>query len=130
MDPTEGIWDLYFGSRQLADGLTLNAGESRVLVHGGEGGAWVCGLVQSADNPLFEDANANGIDDGFERERIGQLLARGSSSSARSDVAKQWRDDARAHPPAAWLAERPRPDRMTAPAGKGQSLESKPGVNP
>lgn len=119
LDPTAGIWDLYFGSRQLADGLALNPGDGRFLVHAGSDGAWVCGLVQSADNPLFEDANGNGIDDAFEREKLGQLLARDANSAARSDAAKQWRDYARTHPPAAWLADRPRPDRLAAPLGKG-----------
>ena len=77
LDPAAGFWHLYSGSRLLADHLPLISDKRdnrQFTVKAGTEGAWVCGLVLADENPLYEDANFNGIDDAFERQKLGALL--------------------------------------------------------
>lgn len=116
VDPKAGEWDLFAGSRQIASGLPLvpNAtkGARRELVlHGGSDGLWLAGFVQSSVNPLFEDANNNGIDDAYERTVRGSLLKADASPEARRSLAADARADALTKTPEPWFFDRPRPDR-------------------
>lgn len=94
LDPEENTWDLYTGSRLTADSLPLIAEKKmqrEFVMRAGAEGAWVTGLVMADENPLYDDQNANGIDDGFEKEKRGALL--GSNTQAdRRVLAEQWRD--------------------------------------
>jgi hypothetical protein len=116
LDPGAEVWDLYAGPRQLADNISLpktKGGETppdHFLVRAGQGKTWLCGLVQTTDNPLFEDSNGNGIDDDFERSKKGALLPANLPVAQRAATAKEWRDSATARPPEAWRVEKPRPD--------------------
>src|SRR5882724_5175046 len=109
LDPKAGVWDLYSGSRQVADNVALakpgstDANAGKFLVRPGNGRAWLCGLVQTEDNPLFEDTNGNGIDDAFEREKKGGLLPASLTPAERAAAAKEWRETARTQRSQAWL---------------------------
>lgn len=116
LDPKEGVWDLYSGSTQVADNIRLvstsasDANARNFLVRTGDGKAWLCGLVQANENPLFEDANDNGIDDDFERNKKGALLTSTLTPAQRATAAKEWRDSTRNQRQEAWLLNKPRPD--------------------
>jgi hypothetical protein len=112
-DPKGDVWDLYTESVQVADGIPLdktgmNAG--KFLVRAGKSKAWICGIVQSDENPLFDDVNANGIDDEFERTKKGALLPENLAAGERASLAKEARVFVQAHPSEAWYLNKPRPD--------------------
>ena len=114
LDPVAGVWNLYAGLRLVADNLPLITGpgiERRFMVRAGHGGAWVCQLVMSDDNPFFEDDNANGIDDSYERQRRGYFLAAGAPLEERRSLAAQWRAHQRLQSPPPLFVRRPVPDR-------------------
>ena len=70
---------------------------------GGEG-AWLTGLVMADENPLYEDANANGIDDAFENQKRGALLAATANQAERQLLAQEWKAAQRLkHPPALFI---------------------------
>jgi hypothetical protein len=114
LDPATRTWDLYSGSRLLADNLPLIAAkmdDRRFVVRAGSEGAWLTGLVMADENPLYEDANANGIDDAFEKQSRGAVLAASADVAERKVVAQQWKDAQRRKAPAALHVSRPMPDR-------------------
>ena len=112
LEPANGVFDLYQGSRLLADNLPYNSGKDnrQVTIYGGDAGAMINGLVQSDENPLYEDANANGIDDRFEHQKKGRLLAANTPAADRKALIKEWRDHQRTTRPAALFVNLPRPD--------------------
>jgi hypothetical protein len=114
IDPSSGLWHLYSGSRLLADHLPLIAEKKdsrQFTVTAGNDGAWICGLVLSDENPLYEDANNNGIDDAFEKQqRGGVLLSTTASISERQQLAQQWKAAQRTKAPPALFVTRPLPD--------------------
>ena len=115
LDPVTSTWDLFSGSRLLADNLPLIAAKKddrRFVVRAGTEGAWVTGLVMADENPLYEDANANGIDDVFERQTRGVLLTANATLADRQFLAQQWKDAQRRTPPPALHVNRPMPDRV------------------
>ena len=77
-------------------------------------GAWVCGLVLSDDNPLYEDAHFNGIDDAFERQKLGVVLPVGAAIPTRQQLAQDWKAAQRAKAPPALFVHRPMPDRVVS----------------
>jgi hypothetical protein len=80
-------------------------------VKAGTEGAWVCGVVLADENPLYEDANVNGIDDAFERQKHGVLLPAGAAIATRQQLAQDWKAAQRAKAPPALFVQRPRSDR-------------------
>ena len=117
LDPAAGFWHLYSGSRLLADHLPLIAAKRdnrQFTVKAGTEGAWVGGLVLADENPLFEDTNVNGIDDTFERQKLGVLLPAGVGIPTRQQLAQDWKAAHRAQAPPALFVQRPRPDRPVA----------------
>ena len=117
LDPAAGFWHLYSGSRLLADHLPLIAAirdNRQFTVKAGTEGAWVCGLVLADENPLYADANFNGIDDGFERQKLGALLPAGAAIATRQQLAQDWKAAQRANAPPALFVNRPLPDRLVA----------------
>lgn len=114
LDPVTDTWDLYSGSRLLADGLPLIAAKKeqrQFVVKAGNEGAWISGLVMADENPLYEDENANGIDDRFEREKRGTLLPANASLVERKFLAQQWMESQRRKAPPALAVARPGNDR-------------------
>ena len=117
LDSAAGFWHLYSGSRLLADHLPLIAAKRdhrQFTVKAGTEGAWVCGVVLADENPLYEDANVNGIDDAFERQKHGVLLPAGAAIATRQQLAQDWKAAQRAKAPPALFVNRPRPDRPVA----------------
>jgi hypothetical protein len=117
LDSAAGFWHLYSGNRLLADHLPLIAAKRdhrQFTVKAGTEGAWVWGLVLSDENPLYEDANVNGIDDAFERQKYGALLPAGAAIPTRQQLAQEWKAAQRAKAPPALFVNRPRPDRPVA----------------
>ncbi len=112
LDPTKGVWDLYDGARLLAEDLPLDPAvkHAQFIVHSGAAGAMLNGLVQADENPLYEDANANGIDDRFEQAKNGKLLAGDAPQADRKELIKQWRVAQRTQHPPALFFNRPLPD--------------------
>lgn len=126
LDPAAKEWDVFVANRLVADGLRLSdlpRGATRQFnVSAGPNGAWVCGLISADENPLYEDANTNGIDDAFERQqRGGALLAANAPSADRAGLASQWQRDQRLRNVRPWPVQRPRPDGAPAtPPQKGK----------
>ena len=121
LDPTTSTWDLYSGSLLLADNLPMIAAKKdqrQFSVRAGSEGAWITGLVMADENPLYEDANANGIDDAFEKQARGAILAADTPAAARSALAQQWKAAQQTRPPSALQVKRPLPD--------GTSVATKP----
>lgn len=111
--PGSSTWDLYSGSRLLADNLPMIAAKKdqrQFSVRAGGEGAWLTGLVMADENPLYEDANANGIDDAFERQKRGKLAAASASVADRKVLAQEWKDAQRKKAPPALFVKRPPPD--------------------
>ena len=114
LDPAADCWHLYSGSRLLADHLpliTAKRDNRQFTVKAGTEGAWVCGLVLADENPLFDDANFNGIDDVFERQKLGALLPANAAIPTRQQLAQDWKAAQRAKAPPALFVNRPMPDR-------------------
>ena len=117
LDPATNTWDLYSGSRLLADNLPMIAAKKdqrQFLLRAGSEGAWLRGLVMADENPLYEDANANGIDDAFEKQKRGTLLAATTSVIERQLLAQEWKAAQRRKAPPALYVSRPAPDRIAA----------------
>lgn len=100
LDSDEGTFDVYRDAQLLAVNLSVAAGNAprRFVVTSGAGGAWICGLVQSDENPLYEDSNSNGVDDQFERRKRGGVAAQKSSLPERKQLAEEWRMEQRTRP--------------------------------
>lgn len=126
LDPAAKEWDLFVANRLVAAGLHLPEmpadAPKQFNVSAGANGAWVCGLVSAEENPLYEDSNANGIDDEFERQkRAGNLLAANASAADRTSLATQWQQDQRTRNVRPWAVQRLRPDGApTNPPGKAK----------
>lgn len=112
LEPDLGVWHLFAGARVVAYGLPLlpNA-DAKVSVKSGNDGAIICGLVQSDENPLFADSNANGIDDAFEKEQAGALLPGNSGVKQRAATVQAWKAAQKTKPAPALSYVRLAPDR-------------------
>jgi hypothetical protein len=116
LDPANNVWDLYSGSRLLADRLPLIANKKedrRFVLRAGAEGAWLSGLVLADENPLYEDANANGIDDAFERQNRGVILPANAPLDLQRAIAQEWKTAQRRKAPPALHVKRPQPDRAS-----------------
>lgn len=114
LEPATDTWDLYVGSKLIADNLPLivtKKTDRRFILRAGREGAWLTGLVFSDENPLYEDTNANGIDDAFELQTRGALLPADAPVVIRSTVAQEWKAAQRIKAPPALHAARPQADR-------------------
>ena len=104
----------HVANREFADFSALpprkSAPGNLQVVAAGNAGAWLCGLVLADENPLYADANFNGIDDAFEKQKRGVLLQATASLAAHQLLAKEWQSAQRAKPPPALFLFRPLPD--------------------
>ncbi|MGH7945902.1 MAG: hypothetical protein ACREH8_16980 [Opitutaceae bacterium] len=116
IDPAAGVWDLFVGTYLHAYGLPLG-GESQnaarhVSIRAGAQGAHLCGLVVADDNPLFVDANANGIADSFETARARAPLPAQAPAAKRNALAKASRAAQEPKQGSVLSGRRPVPDRV------------------
>jgi len=119
LDPTNSTWDLYSGSLLLADNLPMISAKKdhrQFSVRAGSAGAWVTGLVMADENPLYEDSNANGIDDMFERKARGVVLPATTPAAVQSALAQEWKAAQRTKGPPALHIKRLLPDSVVAAA--------------
>jgi len=116
LDPTGGTWDLYLFQRLVAADVPLAdpKGSRRFSIAAGKEGAWLCGLILADENPLFVDANANGIDDAFEQQKRGSLLGAASTVAERGALIAQWQGAQTAANLKAWKIRRLVPDVVAA----------------
>lgn len=112
LDPAAKTFDLYQSATLLAEDIPLQTdkGGHKFTLTAGKEGAWIMGLVQSEENPLYPDANANGLDDRFEYKIKGRLLTPTDTKSDRKELIVEWRADQIAHPAPALFVNLPLPD--------------------
>lgn len=82
----------------------------------GPTGVWLNAVAVSDENPLYHDANANGIDDAYEISKKGALVPVNASAADRKALATEWQASQRARPVPPVVAVRPLPDRLAAKA--------------
>lgn len=97
LNPGGNAWDLFSGSRLIAEDLPFYtpAGQNSspdFVVQAGALGVWVTGLVMSDENPLYVDSNANSIADSFELQQNGSLLPTNAPAATHRALAQAWRD--------------------------------------
>jgi len=124
IDRTTQSWDLYVFNRLSLTDQPLAAlppgAPNQFTVRAGSAGALISGLVSADENPLYEDENANGIDDAFERQSLGALLAVRAPAADRAPLARQWQQDQQRRQLIPWPVQRPLPDGTPAgPPRKG-----------
>lgn len=112
LDPENGAFDVYSGTRLAKADIPYVPAQGRreITFAAGSEGAWLTGLVQADDNPLYVDENANGVDDDFEQAHLGRTLNRSAPRAERAALIKEWHKLERALPPPALFTPRPRPD--------------------
>ena len=112
LDRSDGSWDLFHSARLVAEDLPIDASikHAQFVVKAGEEGAMINGLVQSDVNPLYADDNGNGVDDSFEQQKRGRLLAKADGKADRKQLIADWRKHQRTSPPPALFVNLPRPD--------------------
>lgn len=95
LDRARQVWDFYSGVRLKGEQLPLRPRNRREATtfsaQGGVDGAWISGVVQSLDNPLFEDVNNNGIADTFEVEATGALLTASVDQDTIRELTEAWK---------------------------------------
>ena len=113
VDRQAHTWSLWFRDTLVADDVPLNSlggTASQIRITAGKGGACLCGLVCSDDNPLFEDANDNGVPDDFELKLLGNLLSKNASDQTRADLRLAWDEEKRSRPPSEFVLTTLQPD--------------------
>jgi hypothetical protein len=111
LNRTAKVWHLFVGTRLLADNIPFFAAdESLITITAGSEGAWLLGLVQADENPLYLDGNANAVDDVFELKTEGKVALGENNSEKRALLAKQWKAAQRVNHKALHV-RRPLPDR-------------------
>ncbi len=89
-------WSISLCDRLAAHDLPLgpvSPGIPRIFsVKAGAAGAWVCGVATSDENPVFEDANHNGVRDSFEIKLLGAPLDRKASRETREQLIQMWKE--------------------------------------
>jgi hypothetical protein len=95
-DTEAGHWSITLGDRLAAHDLPLGLPEPGVrrtfTVKTGAAGAWISGVATSDENPVFADANHNGVRDSFEQKLLGAPLARQASRETRERLIKVWKE--------------------------------------
>jgi hypothetical protein len=116
IDPAAGVWDLFSGTWRVAGAramMTVEKPDARKFaLEAGPGGAWLCGFVACDENPLFADANLNGVPDEFELARHGALASVNALPADQRTLGLEWQLGAPRSPPAVMRFPRPAPDRL------------------
>jgi hypothetical protein len=114
LDPAAKVWDLYIFQRLIAEDLPLgdSAGARTFAVTAGKAGANLLGLVLADENPLHVDANVNGIDDEFEKQKRDGTLLAADAQTDRKLLAAQWKEAQRGLDAKSWPVRRPVSDEV------------------
>jgi hypothetical protein len=95
-DTEYGRWSISLCDRLAAQDLPLDPVDARgprvLSVKSGAAGAWVCGLASSDENPVFEDANHNGVRDNFEMKVLSAPIKRDASRETRDALVRAWKE--------------------------------------
>ena len=113
VDRQARTWTMWFRDVLVAVDMPLvdsDGGAPQIRVTAGKGGAWLCGLVCSDENPLFEDANDNGVPDDFEMKILGKLLSKDASVQTRANLRLAWDEEKSSRPPSEFVLTTPLPD--------------------
>lgn len=118
IDRAAKMWDLYISNRLALTDQPLadlpKGAPNQFTLRAGSAGALICGLISAEENPLYEDENANGIDDAFEKGRNGgALLAAKAPPSERGPLARQWQQEQQQRQIKPWPVQRPLPDKAS-----------------
>ncbi len=120
LDPAAGVWDLFVFQKLAAEDVPLVAanGTRQFSLQPGAQGAWLMNLTMSDENPLFVDANRNGIDDAFEQAKgKGGLLAANAPALDRKKLVSDWKNSPAVTAAQPWKVRRPVPDSAVASVG-------------
>jgi hypothetical protein len=124
VDRKAGTWAMWFRDMLVAVDMPISSqrGEAgRFQITAGKAGAWVCGLVCSDENPLFEDANDNTVPDDFEQEILGKLLSADAAEQSQAILKMAWREERMTRRPSEFVLTTPLPDNFPedcAPEGQ------------
>lgn len=113
VDRRAGTWAMWFRDFLVLADMPLGdprGGPSRIEITAGKAGAWLCGLVCSDENPLFEDANDNTVPDDFEQAALGWLLDERASAQTRTTLKAAWLEERLSRPPSEFILTTPLPD--------------------
>ena len=113
IDRQARTWTMWFRDVLVAEDLPLSdqAGDGgQIRIVAGKGGAWLCGLVCSDENPLFEDANDNAVPDEFEHTILDTLLSKNASKQSKATLRLAWQEERQSRPPSVFVLTTPLPD--------------------
>ena len=112
LDRKSGTWAMWLRDMLVAADMPLSphSGAAQIHIIAGKAGAWLCGLVCSDENPLFEDANNNAVPDDFERKLLGKLLGEDSSEQTQANLRLAWDEEKKSRPPSEFVLTTPLPD--------------------
>jgi hypothetical protein len=130
VDRKAGTWAMWFRDSLVAADMPLagRPGNAQIRITAGKGGAWLCGLVCSDENPLFEDTNDNAVPDDFERKVVGKLLSADSAEQSWAVLRAAWVDEKQTRPPSEFVLTAPLPDSFPADcAPEGQVVHGMAG---
>ncbi|MFZ5494694.1 MAG: hypothetical protein ACOZE5_05075 [Verrucomicrobiota bacterium] len=113
VDRGAGTWAMWFRDALVATDMPPGSEQGdlgKVQITAGKAGAWLCGLVYSDENPLFENANDNTVPDDFERQLLGELLDAGGFGQIQHALRAAWLDEKLSRPPSVFILTTPLPD--------------------
>jgi len=113
VDRQAHTWAMWFRDTLMAEDMPMNdqdGGSPQFRITAGKGGAWLCGLVCSDENPLFEDANDNAVPDDFEQKILGSSLSKSASAQTRANLRLAWDEERRSRSPSEFVLTSPLPD--------------------
>ena len=108
-----GTWAMWFRDFLVAVDMPLTdqrGGPGRIEITAGKAGAWLCGLVCSDENPLFEDSNDNTVPDDFEQAVLGRLIEENAQKETQTALRRAWLEERLSRPPSEFVVTTPLPD--------------------
>jgi len=126
LDRKAGTWAIWFRDALAADDLPLSPRQgtgNAIHITAGKAGAWICGLVCSDENPLFEDANDNAVPDDFEQQVLGKLLETNAAEPTRAALRVGWQMEKQSRPPSVFIYDTPAPDNFPADCSPEGQIE-------
>ncbi len=112
IDHKTSTWAIWFRDMLMANDvpITRDGAPNSIKITAGKGGAWLCGLVSSDENPLFEDVNSNTVPDKFERDMLGRLLEPNAPEQTKASLRAVWLEERISRPASRFVLNAPLPD--------------------